>query len=371
MYAIFVRPPGIIDLFCGAGGFSLGAHQAGLSVIASVDIDPKLTSSYIKNFPNAKLVIADISTLGIDTLLKDVGVSSTEIDGIVGGPPCQGFSTIGKRNLRDPRNALLRHFFRIVAGIKPKFFVMENVPGLLAGRARHTFEKALVGLDGYEIVGPICLDAHDLGAPTRRKRIVVLGYDPDRVEPISENEVRSLSRLARPTVRDAIADLPEPTRNPTAPYRRVKSLSKFAERLRIRPRYGLGSTAARERVKNGRVDGVQVTHHSPDVVERFNGVCPGSTDSVSRCARLSWDAAAPTLRAGTGPERGSFQSVRPIHPAHPRVITVREAARLQGFPDWFDFHETKWHSFRMIGNSVPPVMAESLLRLIVKKLRQS
>jgi DNA (cytosine-5)-methyltransferase 1 len=192
-----MRSPSVIDLFCGAGGFSLGAHQAGFKVVASVDVDEKLTSSYKSNFPNAQLLIADISKLETDSLLKDAGVASASVDGIIGGPPCQGFSTIGKRNTADPRNALLRHFFRIVAGVRPKFFVMENVPGLVAGTAKNTIGRAVSGLDGYQLIGPMCVDAHDLGAPTRRKRIVVIGYDPARVEAITEDEIRSLSAITK------------------------------------------------------------------------------------------------------------------------------------------------------------------------------
>jgi DNA (cytosine-5)-methyltransferase 1 len=366
-----MQPPKVIDLFCGAGGFSLGAHQAGFDVIASVDIDEKLTSSYKSNFPNAKLLLADISALQIDSLLKAADVTAIQVDGIIGGPPCQGFSTIGKRDSGDPRNALLRHFFRIVTEMRPKFFLMENVPGLIAGDAKTTFDTAVSGLEGYELVGPLCLDAHDLGAPTRRKRIVVLGYDPCRVERITEKDICSLSTAVKATVRDAIADLPEPSTGTAGAYRKIKALSKYAMRARTTPKQGLGSTASRKRAVGGKVNGVQPTRHSATVIERFSGVAQGKTDAVSRCARLKWDAAAPTLRAGTGPDKGSFQSVRPIHPARPRVITIREAARLQGFPDWFDFHETKWHSFRMIGNSVSPIMAEVLLTFIAKKIKRS
>jgi DNA (cytosine-5)-methyltransferase 1 len=371
MYATIMGLPKVIDLFCGAGGFSLGACQAGFRVIASVDIDEKLTSSYKNNFPGAKLLIADIATLKIDSLLKAGNATAVDVDGIIGGPPCQGFSTIGKRNAADPRNALLRHFFRIVVELRPKFFLMENVPGLIAGQAKDTFEKAASDLDGYELIGPLCLDAHDLGAPTRRKRIVVLGYDPSRVETITEGDIKSLSCSEKLTVRDAIADLPEPSCHPTGPYRNLKTLSKYAKGARATPGRGLGSAASRNRIVSGQVSGIQNTQHTSAVIERFRKVPQGKTDGVSRCVRLSWDSAAPTLRAGTGPDKGSFQSVRPLHPVRPRVITIREAARLQGFPDWFDFHETKWHSFRMIGNSVSPIMAEILLRFISKKIKKS
>ena len=102
------------------------------------------------------------------------------------------------------------------------------------------------------------------------------------------------------------------------------------------------------------------------VIRRFEDTGAGSTERVSRYPRLDWDSQCATLRAGTGPERGSFQAARPIHPVEPRVITIREAARLQGFPDWFVFHPTIWHSFRMIGNSVSPIVSHALLRVIAE-----
>src|SRR5690606_13015912 len=105
------------------------------------------------------------------------------------------------------------------------------------------------------------------------------------------------------------------------------------------------------------VSGFLGTKHTDEVRERFRRLGPGETDSVSRCVRLNPDGLCPTLRAGTGPDRGSYQALRPVHPYSPRVITPREAARLQGFPDWFLFHPTKWHSFRQIGNSVSPLLA--------------
>jgi DNA (cytosine-5)-methyltransferase 1 len=241
---------------------------------------------------------------------------------------------------------------------------------LIAGKAKTTFDKAIADLENYEVVGPFYLDAHDLGAPTNRKRIIILGYDPSRVKPISEADIKLLSCSEKVTVRDAIADIPEPSRHPTGPYRNLKTISKYAKRARATPGHGLGSAFSRKRIFIGQVSGIQHTQHSPEVIERFRLVPQGKTDDVSRCVRLRWDSAAPTLRAGTGPDRGSFQSVRPLHPVRPRVITIREAARLQGFPDWFDFHETKWHSFRMIGNSVSPIMAEVLLKFIAQRIKK-
>jgi DNA (cytosine-5)-methyltransferase 1 len=126
----------LIDLFCGAGGFSLGAHLAGFSTVLAVDKDPILTSAFTRNFPTTKLLIADLSSTSGEKLLSAAGLTAGEDIGVIGGPPCQGFSLMGKRSISDSRNELLQHYFRLVAEIRPKFFIMENVPGLLLGDDR-------------------------------------------------------------------------------------------------------------------------------------------------------------------------------------------------------------------------------------------
>ncbi len=364
-------PLSIIDLFCGAGGFSLGAHQAGFHVAASVDIDPVLTSCYETNFPSSNLLLADISSLGGDALLSAANLGRAEVTGIIGGPPCQGFSTMGKRVVDDPRNALVEHFFRLIRTIKPAFFLMENVPGLIVPSSREVLRRSIESTTGYKVVGPIIVDAHDMGAATRRKRVVVLGYDPLRCEEITEADIDQLKVERKNTVQDAIEDLPEPSPRTIRKYRKLAVVSPYAERARKMPPLTLGSQLARSILAEGRVTGLQDTSHTQEVERRFSTVTQGETDRVSKCQRLGWSLPAPTLRAGTGPDRGGFQAIRPIHPVKNRVITVREGARLQGFPDWFTFHETKWHSFRMIGNSVSPIVAERLLRYVKSKLKSN
>lgn len=257
----------------------------------------------------------------------------------------------------------MSHFFRIVRELKPRFFLMENVPGLLVGDAKKTLDESLDSLSGLEILGPILMDALDFGAATRRERVVVLGYNKEHVEVIGEKDFAAAHVKLEASVRDAIADLPEPNGCEWLPYRKKEDaeLSAYARRARRRPERGMGSETARKRLDAGEVSGVKATNHTREVIERFAEIGPGTRDRVSRCPRLAWSEPAPTLRAGTGPDKGSYQSIRPIHPKQNRVITVREAARLQGFPDWFQFHKTKWHSFRMIGNSVSPMMAEAML----------
>lgn len=363
----------IVDLFCGCGGFGLGAKLAGFDVTIAVDIDKTLQSAYARNFPNTKVTNADLSKMGAKewaSLLED-----QQIDGVIGGPPCQGYSRMGKGDVNDPRRSLLRHFFRAVNIISPKFFVMENVEGLLDEKnSKELFDAIKVVDKKYHVLPPIVIDASKFGAPTKRKRVVVIGYDPLAMNAVSIAEILSFNKPTV-TVKDAIQDLSEPVPQQKdaaqygwAKYRAIKTLSEYALKMRTLPSSNLGWPVAIDYLNRGLVSGNFDTKHNPKVSARYGSIVPGETDPVSRSKRLSWDGVCPTLRAGTGADKGSHQAVRPLHPSMPRVITVREAARLQGFPDWFAFHNTKWHSFRMIGNSVSPLVSEGVLSVIKRKL---
>ncbi|KSV85615.1 DNA cytosine methyltransferase [Sinorhizobium sp. GL28] len=345
----------LVDLFCGCGGFSSGAELAGFSPTLAVDVDQILTSSFHHNHPRTRLAIQDIALLSGADIKRELG---ERVGGIFGGPPCQAFSAMGHRRTDDPRRSLLGHFYRLVSELQPKFFVMENVEGLGYSDARPELEAALSILPSrYRLVGPLVLDAADFGAPTRRRRLFVIGYDPSEVDSIAEIDLDEF-RKAPTTVHQAIADLASASPVGTHDGFDVWQLSETALE---------GSYASGLRAKDGRFTGHRRTTHRDDVVERFRALAQGEVDTVGRYPRLRWDGQCPTLRAGTGRDRGSFQAVRPIHPTEPRVITVREAARLQGFRDDFVFHPTIWHSFRMIGNSVSPVIAKAIFGLLRKK----
>lgn len=348
--------PQIIDLFCGCGGFSLGAHAAGLEPAIAFDIDPILTSSFSVNYPRTKLVLADLSKLRGADIEREL---SSKIDGVFGGPPCQAFSDIGHRRANDPRRSLLGHFFRLVAELLPAFFVMENVRGLGYADARPTLDDALECLPGrYTILGPVILDAADFGAATRRPRLFIIGYDPSRFDQLALGDIQAIKSKPS-TVRAAIGDLM------SAEF--IGDHGGF-DLWRINQIGRPSLYAIKFRSEERTFTGHRRTALTPDVIDRFRHVAPGEVDTIGRHPRLDWNGQCPTLRAGTGSDRGSFQSVRPIHPSEPRVITVREGARLQGFPDAFRFHPTVWHSFRMIGNSVSPIISEAIFSLIVQRL---
>ncbi|RWA58383.1 DNA cytosine methyltransferase [Mesorhizobium sp.] len=341
----------LVDFFCGCGGFSLGAHQAGFDVAAAYDIDEILTSSYSLNFPDTRLFHRDVAELSGTEVREAIG---EEIVGIFGGPPCQGFSDIGKRSKDDPRRELLGHFFRLVAELKPRFFVMENVRGLAYADALPVLKDALALVElEYDILGPRIWDASDFGAATKRNRMFVIGIRKDLAAPITDEAFESFKRPPI-SVKAAIADL-----SGALPLPDSDGLPGY-DRWLIRRRGVPSDYALPLRSGDKIFTGHRPTEHTQAVVKRFASVRPGQVDPVGRHPRLEWKGQCPTLRAGTGADKGSYQSVRPIHPEADRVITVREAARLQGFPDSHLFHPTVWHSFRMIGNSVSPIMAKAI-----------
>jgi DNA (cytosine-5)-methyltransferase 1 len=366
----------VVDLFSGCGGFSLGADLAGFRSLAAIDIEPILQSGYKRNFPSTRTVqasVADIQMGDWHNILR-----GSRPDGIIGGPPCQGFSWIGRRDVSDPRNSLLDQFYRHVSILQPKFFVMENVQGILDNDKIHLLNNALDRVSGrYEILEPIIVNARDFGAPTERKRVIVVGFNRQQMNPVTKGDILKYAVTKRVTVRDAIVDLPGPIAEngdfddltwAKYPSKINNQTSPYARAMRSGPPAGLGSQEAARRSSSYEVSGLQTTVHSQKIAERYAATPNGKIDRISKSYRLEWEGHCPTLRAGTGSEKGSFQAVRPLHPDQGRVITVREAARLQGFPDWFEFHPAKWHSFRMIGNSVSPLVSRAVLTAISERM---
>lgn len=363
--------PVLVDLFAGVGGMSLGASRAGFTVGAAYEWDPIAITSHAVNFPNAKHFQQDVALLSGADIISAIG---GPLAGLVGGPPCQGFSTIGKRAVDDPRNSLFGHFFRLVQETQPAFFVAENVPGILNERNRDVVAAALrLVPENYKVLAPKILSASNFGVPTSRKRVFFIGYDTRRMATITEEDLFTpldcdvnvgAALAGLPAIRSSWQTADQGWR--TVTYGKIESA--FYSRLTGHVPDNVGDANALAEMGRRRVSGNLGTLHDPVVVSRFRAVRPGTTDPISRAPRLTADGYCPTLRAGTNSDRGSFQAVRPIHFSAARVISPREAARLQGFPDWFQFHETKWHSFRQIGNSVSPGVAETLLSRLKAKM---
>jgi DNA (cytosine-5)-methyltransferase 1 len=400
------RRPVAVDLFAGIGGLSLGFEQAGFDVVASVEYDPVHAAVHAYNFPLTAELCADVSTLSADALRQAVreglarhgrgeGDWDGEIDVVFGGPPCQGFSTMGKRLVDDKRNQLVFHFFRLVRELRPRYFVMENVPGMKAGGHSSILHQLIGEFEeaGYRVARPPqVLNAANYGAPQDRRRLILLGaragerlpnYPAPTVRPVPKRAGRlplPLSQLglvafeelpAGPSVWDALGDLPDLDAFDELWATDAVSLDEgllrqMEERASVYARRLLGleddpaDLSYPRQWDRRRLTSSMRTAHTEKSVLRFADTPPGDTEPISRFYRLDARGLSNTLRAGTGSERGAYTSPRPIHPVSPRVISVREAARLHSIPDWFRLHATKWHGFRQIGNAVPPALARAI-----------
>jgi DNA (cytosine-5)-methyltransferase 1 len=357
---------------------SLGFEQAGFDVLAAVDIEAIHVSTYQRNFPNCKAWRADLAQISGDDLRTGAGLQGTSVDVVFAGVPCEGFSLIGKRCPDDPRNRVLFEFVRLIGDLGPSYWVLENVEGIRLGAARAVFEEFLkrVREIGYCYVDPIqVLNAAEFGVPQLRRRVFVLGYKKGLRAPRYPKPIFAVGRNGEytgPTVWDAIRDLPLVDK-----YKYLLSTDEFRGALGDPSDYAkilrgegpdLHDLSLRRDTNSKGLTGCMRTVHTPRTVSRFSSTKQGSYEEVSRFYRLARNGLAKTLRAGTGPAQGSFMAPRPIHPFQNRCITVREAARLHSFPDWFSFHPTKWHGFRQIGNSVPPRLAREVARSIMRAL---
>ena len=368
--------PKIIDIFAGVGGLSLGAARAGFRVALAVEKDKHALAAHRRNFPRVEHLDDDVAKFNGAALLNRAGIKPGELDGLIGGPPCQGFSSMGHRCVGDARNNLFQKFFSLVAECHPKFYLAENVLGILDDQYAEIREAALALVPKeYTLLDPMRFKASDFGAATSRERVFFIGYRGDAVAPISASDFNAAKAKQVVTVADALHGLPPRIYSTWLTeqegWRPVTPMPKsdFAESIVNGIPHDIGDPEAIRRYRKEQlVSGCLGTRHSIEVAARYARLKPGAKDQISKAVRLKAGGLCPTLRAGTDAERGSYQAVRPIHPTAARVITPREAARLQGFPDWFQFAPSKWHSFRQIGNSVSPFVAEAVLSVLINKI---
>lgn len=370
------RRPVAIDLFSGAGGMSLGFEQAGFDILAAVEYDPVHAATHCVNFPMTEMLCRDIRRIepahvrvaaarGWRRHHRGAPAWNGRIDAIFGGPSCQGFSVIGCRNEQDERNLLLEVLANLIIELRPQSFCIENVPGLLEPRFESLRERALRRLadNGYLFASPKIYNAADFGVPQNRKRVLIFGA-LDQCPPDLSPQVGRVSVGQALDGLPYIENYPELLEDDSACLRSID----VAKREETESQYGRRMAGiehdpadlARIRTwDRGLITCSRRTVHRPEIVARFSATEVGSEEKTSRAYRLHPAQLAHTLRAGTGSDRGSFSAPRPIHPTEPRVITVREAARLHSFPDWFRFHTTNWHGHRQIGNAVPPLLARA------------
>jgi DNA (cytosine-5)-methyltransferase 1 len=327
-----------IDLFCGAGGLTLGLKQAGFEVLWAVDNNGLAMETYEKNHPNVTTETEDISLLGAEDVRCTLGLEKSELDLLAGCPPCQGFSTIrtlnGAKDIEDERNELVFEVLDFVQAFQPKALLLENVPGLIGDARLVSFEKDLSGL-GYEPEAKK-LNAAKYGTAQRRHRMILLAGKhgpvpwpkPDETEHTVAEKIRALPPAGNSG--DALHDVPE---------RRTDRIMRLIKKI---PE-----------------DGGSRTDLPREEWLDCHKKCDGFKDVYGR---MAWDEVAPTITTGgVNPSKGRF-----LHPEENRAITLREAALIQGFPQeyWFSLQRGKHAAARMIGNALPPPLIERLARSI-------
>jgi len=380
-----------VSLFSGCGGFCEGARLAGFEVAAAVEWDRFAVQTYRHNFPEVPLFSGDIHDFfnpesGVWAGEADPfkGVDSSTIDMVFGGPPCQGYSQIGTRLLDDPRNELYLQYVRILKTLRPRVFLMENVPNmLLLAKGRFKWEVlAALAEVGYGNCGVAVVAATDYGVPQLRKRAIFFGIrDGLDLEADAQSFLETaLAEEVQPvqTVSQAIGDLPETTaihyEDLAYPSSRIQS--SILNEMRL-DRHGLWySKEYKQRAAGGRQR--LLNHHTKEIQERRKALiallAPGAkADSLPKEV---WDGARPEKWRRLDPKQPAYTILAQmhrdlsewVHPSFERWITVREAARLQSFHDGFEFKSSEWQMLKQIGNAVPPLLARALTAAAEKAL---
>jgi DNA (cytosine-5)-methyltransferase 1 len=374
------RPVGV-DLFAGAGGLSLGFEQAGFDVVAAVEYDPVHAAVHSFNFPHCDVLATSVRDLTGAEIRRRTRLGDRKVQVVFGGAPCQGFSLIGQRALDDPRNALVRDFVRIVTELDADYFVFENVKGITLGPHVQFLEELVETFqaNGYSVRLPwAVLNATAYGVPQHRERLFLLGAKqglplpsyPAAISRAAGSPARPDGLPEGPSCRDALGDLPNAESFPglewsDAARARWGKPAPYAMMLR-----GLTNDAngfGYDRMWDpAMLTSSARTEHTEVSRRRFAATSEGEVEPISRFFKLPSGGVSNTLRAGSDSSRGAFTSPRPIHYKFARCVTVREMARLHGFPDWFRFHITKWHGARQIGNAVPPPLARAVANALVE-----
>lgn len=373
-----------IDLFAGAGGLSEGLRMAGIDVVVANDIDTWAAKTHEYNHPETVFIQKDIQQLRENDLkeaLVSKGLTFSDIDIVVGGPPCQGFSIIGQRDPNDPRNRLFKEFVKVIQLVKPKVFIMENVFGLLSMEKGAVKDEILHSLrtcipEGYTVAEPQVLLAADYGVPQLRRRVFFIGirsdisdeclkypeptHAPEKVKLANGNHISPYI-----TVSQAIGNLPE----------------EVVESVRNEPAppiaYKPGKKTLYQKFIQGHATAVY-SHHTKNLLEtrleRINHLDEGDLQTVlpdnlraggheNKYRRLHSKKPAPTLTAHMSKDLSDF-----IHYKYNRPITVREAARIQSFFDHYTFLGSEFQQLKQVGNAVPPLLGKAVAKVVIEQL---
>lgn len=372
-----------VSLFSGCGGFCEGVRLAGFEVKGAVEHDRFAVETYRHNFPEVPLFPSDIHAF-LDVGSEEwkavaprfPGLQRDAVDLLFGGPPCQGYSQIGTRILDDPRNELYLQYVRILNALRPRVFLMENVPNMLLlakGRFKREVLEAFAEA-GYANCGVTVVAATDYGVPQLRRRAIFFGVRDGQELGMNATsffeQVMARQKRAAMTVRQAIGDLPQRTaiHYEDLPYPPVDVTNDILNELRLdrdgswyAAEYKQRQAGDRQRLHN---------HHTKEIQERRKQLiallAPGAkADSLPV---EIWNGARPEKWRRLHPDKPAYTILAQmhrdlsewVHPEHQRWITVREAARLQSFHDGFVFKTSEWQMLKQIGNAVPPLLARAV-----------
>lgn len=361
----------VIDLFAGAGGFSEGFRRAGFEIVFANEIEKEMVETYNCNHENVDISHKDIRDLTPD----DIDYGKEEIDIIIGGPPCQGFSTVGDRREDDTRNSLFKEYLRIVSHFQPKFILMENVEGILSmedGKIKDKILRELKNMGKCYDVDYHVLNSANYSIPQKRKRVFFMANNlglknkvPDKETYLPKEKDSLLSTKLRRyrTVEDAIGDLSSLSPGEKKEEYNKPPQTKYQKNLR-------GNTNV--------LYNHEASSHGKKVLKRLSEIPPGGNHSdlpaelqlssgyPNIYGRLEWKKPADTMTGNCGciSAPGRF-----IHPEQDRGITVREAARLQSFPDSYEFKGNKGMQYKQVGNAVPPLLAQKIAFAIKDMIR--
>lgn len=361
-----------ISLFAGAGGCSLGFQQAGYNIKLAIDNNPDAVLTYQTNFPNTLCWQRDITSVSAQDILDAIDMPAGELDFLIGGPPCQGFSSAGARFWDDPRNTLLKQYVRLLEGIQPKWFLMENVEGLLtADHGRYIFEVMRGFIDAGYHVRLHKLYADWYGLPQKRKRVFIVGsrHNTDFTFPPPTHMAGKTLFDSQPvlTIMDGIDDLPDPSSTPDAILSYQQKPSHPYQAM----------------LRGTHIHDHWMTNIQGEAYERIVHLQAGQTmkdlpahlqhPSFQRRAKRRVMDGTPTEKRGGAPSGiKRLQADQPcltitsatvrefVHPYQHRYLTLRECARIQSFPDDFIFCGSSSAVIQMIANAIPPMIAKIL-----------
>ena len=365
----------IVDLFAGVGGLSYGfAHDECFEIVAANEILPNMAKAYELNHPSVKMYNRDIKDFGISDLSQDLGIQKKDIDLVIGGPPCQAYSTVGKRLADDPRGQLFQEYYRVLQELDPTAFIFENVKGLLSMQKGELFKTILelFASLGYRVEHKL-LNAADFGTPQIRERVIVVGtklnqpfffpqpthYNPDQPKNLFNSTMNPYITLA-----EAIGDLPLIESGEEAMSYADKPQNAYQKLMRKNaPNNLMDHNAPKNNQKL--IDLMKALPDGGSPLDLPEEMRPKSGFANTYC-RLWWNKPSTTITRNFSTPSSS----RCIHPRAPRPLTTREGARIQGFPDHYQFYGSRSDKNLQIGNAVPTFLSIALKESIKTHFKQ-